>query len=524
MALRLYYRLRRRSVSLSNSRLSPPLTVLSLGQYGQDIYTLQSSFFEGRPPKSVNMHWRRFRISNIPLHSDKAFEVWLRNRWKEKDHYLDYYQRHGAFPATDPWKAASPAEMQKIRPAKSIGAQVQSSSWGEFLAIFAPITAFLTVLFLFYGASVKELIGTGASDMHARVKQAQRQGQLAPDGGLPPSLAKKALKNARAADPNAPSEASGTSAGKPQYGEWDAIRKALAEKNIEGVKSFAPKAPTTVDSVSGHRSFSQPATRKVATSTTASSTAAKAKKPLQLDTSNDALRALLQKNLGKAETSAQVAQQTVKLANGQTIKAGAPETTEVKKGGPVKLSNGLVIGGEKKSTPAVSSPLKLSNGLSVGAKGQGSPAPTAARRPSGIAKPKPLKKPPQQVKKQEPPLPSTVLLKSKGPAMGTVSTPSLASGPTKSASSIKTPAPSVKKTAPMAKKAQAPAGPQNKKATPASGAGGQNQGQGATQKESGKSAQNSRPLVVQETSRGPKEKVPQRKLDAVKARKEEQQK
>ncbi|GME23843.1 Phospholipid/glycerol acyltransferase [Neofusicoccum parvum] len=188
-----------------------------LGQYGQDIYTLQSSFFEGRPPKSVNMHWRRFRISSIPLHSDKAFEVWLRNRWKEKDHYLDYYLRKGAFPSTEPWKASSPAEIAKIKPAKSIEAQVKSGSWGEFLAIFAPITAFLTVLFLFYGASVKELIGTGASNANAKIKQAQQAGQLTSDGALPPSLAKKALKNARAADPAA-SEASGTSAGTDNCG------------------------------------------------------------------------------------------------------------------------------------------------------------------------------------------------------------------------------------------------------------------------------------------------------------------
>ncbi|KAF2089599.1 acyltransferase-domain-containing protein, partial [Saccharata proteae CBS 121410] len=121
-----------------------------VGQYGQDIYTLQSSFFEGRPPKSVNMHWRRFRISNIPIDDPDAFEIWLRNRWKEKDHFLDYFSRTGHFPASEPWKASDP---KKIPPAKSIEAQVKSGSWGEFLAIFAPITAFLTVLFLFYGAS-----------------------------------------------------------------------------------------------------------------------------------------------------------------------------------------------------------------------------------------------------------------------------------------------------------------------------------------------------------------------------------
>lgn len=510
------------------------LTCSSHGQYGQDIYTLQSSFFEGRPPKSVNMHWRRFRISTIPLHSDKAFEAWLRNRWKEKDHYLDYYQRHGAFPSADPWKASSFAEMQRIRPARSIAAQVQSGSWGEFLAIFAPITAFLTVLFLFYGASVTEMIGTGASDMHARVKQAQREGKLQPDGGLPPSLAKKALKNARAADPNyvPPSEA-GTSVGKPQYGEWDAIRKALAEKNLEGVKSFAPKAPSTVDSVSGHRSFSQPTKKATATApTTAPSSGAvkKAKAPLKFDTSNDALTALLERNLGKAQNSKQVAQQTIKLANGQIIRANAPETTEVKKtgGGPVKLANGLTIGAETKGTP--SSPVKLANGLAVGHQQQktSSPAPkmtTPAKKPSGVATPKPLKKAAPPVKKMEPALTSTVLPKVSKPlqktgggtATSTTKTPSLASGPTKSSTaSIATPA-----APPSAAGKKAPAvAPAVKKVAPAQGQNGATTAptpKGTTaHQDAGKPKI---PLVVQETSRGPKEKVAPRKLDAVRARK-----
>ncbi|OJD32054.1 acyltransferase-domain-containing protein [Diplodia corticola] len=515
------------------------------GEYGQDIYTLQSSFFEGRPPKSVNMHWRRFRISSIPLHSDKAFEAWLRNRWKEKDHYLDYYQRTGAFPSTDPWKASSLAEMNKIKPAKSLEAQVKSGSWGEFLAIFAPITAFLTVLFLFYGASVTEMVGTGASDMHARVKQAQREGKLQADGGMPPSLAKKALKNARAADPNySDAGASGTSAGKPQYGEWDAIRKALAQKNMEGVKSFAPKAPSTADSVSGHRSFSQP-TKKAPTTTvptTPSTHAAAAKKtkaPLKLDTSNEALTALLKRNLGKAQNSTQVAQQTIKLANGQTIRAPANEPAETKKGpvklangqtirapanepaeakkGPVKLANGLSIGGEKKAVP--SSPLKLANGLAVGAKGpqqSSTPAPkttttTPAKKASDVATPKPLKKKPTPLAKKGPALTSTVLPADKKPqqktngggASSTAKTPSLASGPTKSTASVATPA---APSSAAASKKPAPAAAVKKAPAPA-------QGQSNAPKPK-------MPLVVQETSRGPKEKIAPRKLDAVRARKD----
>jgi hypothetical protein len=38
------------------------LTSTSVGQYGQDIYTLPGTYFRGHRPPSVNMYWRRFRI------------------------------------------------------------------------------------------------------------------------------------------------------------------------------------------------------------------------------------------------------------------------------------------------------------------------------------------------------------------------------------------------------------------------------------------------------------------------------
>lgn len=118
------------------------------------MYTLRSSFLEGRPPKSVNMHWRRFKIADIPTDSEKAFEVWLRNRWTEKDHFLEYYVKHGHFPAHKPWVIA---ETANPRPAKAIETQVKSKNWEEFLSIFAPLGAFVTVLFLFYGVNKNQL-------------------------------------------------------------------------------------------------------------------------------------------------------------------------------------------------------------------------------------------------------------------------------------------------------------------------------------------------------------------------------
>ncbi|KAF2843033.1 acyltransferase-domain-containing protein, partial [Patellaria atrata CBS 101060] len=129
------------------------------GKFGQDIFTLRSSFFEGRPPKSVNMHWRRFSISSIPLDNPKAFEVWLRNRWREKDHLLEIFTHTGRFPSEEPLSLKEDMNGNgngapgKIRMAKYIETQVKSRSWEEFLSIFAPLSCFVIVLFFFYGAS-----------------------------------------------------------------------------------------------------------------------------------------------------------------------------------------------------------------------------------------------------------------------------------------------------------------------------------------------------------------------------------
>lgn len=71
------------------------------GKFGQDYFTLFSTYFEGRPPKSVNMHFRRFRISDIPIHDTKEFDLWLRERWVEKDDLMEYYNQNGQFPEVD---------------------------------------------------------------------------------------------------------------------------------------------------------------------------------------------------------------------------------------------------------------------------------------------------------------------------------------------------------------------------------------------------------------------------------------
>lgn len=47
------------------------------------------------------MYWRRFAISTIPLDNAQEFELWLRQRWVEKEALLEGYLQTGRFPADD---------------------------------------------------------------------------------------------------------------------------------------------------------------------------------------------------------------------------------------------------------------------------------------------------------------------------------------------------------------------------------------------------------------------------------------
>jgi len=69
------------------------------GKFGQDYFTLTSSYFQGRPPKSVNLYWRRFAVKDIPLDDHETFDQWMKDRWYEKDALLEQYMTTGRFPA-----------------------------------------------------------------------------------------------------------------------------------------------------------------------------------------------------------------------------------------------------------------------------------------------------------------------------------------------------------------------------------------------------------------------------------------
>ena len=124
------------------------------GEYAQDIFTLKAAYLEGRPPKSVSMYWRRFKISTIPIDNDKAFDLWLQARWREKDYLMELYHRTGRFPADTGVEKATNGVTR--RGAGVIEAQVKSTHWYEFLQIFAPMGILALVLYAFYGSLPKQ--------------------------------------------------------------------------------------------------------------------------------------------------------------------------------------------------------------------------------------------------------------------------------------------------------------------------------------------------------------------------------
>ena len=151
------------------------------GQFAQDIFTLKAGYLEGRPPKSVSMHWRRFAVKDIPMKDPKNFEIWLTNRWREKDSLIEYYLRTGKFPADTGATKYRSGEIK--RGGGHLEVQIRSSHWYEFLQIFAPMGVLAMVLAVFYGAIPKRLwqafnqqaLKSGAADLQKAGAQAGSQ-------------------------------------------------------------------------------------------------------------------------------------------------------------------------------------------------------------------------------------------------------------------------------------------------------------------------------------------------------------
>ena len=119
------------------------------------------------------MYWRRFAVSSIPLDDSRAFEIWLRARWTEKDQLLDLYLRTGHFPA-DAGVDKTP-EGKTRRGAGYIETEIRPFHWYEFLQIFAPMGLLALVLYTFYGALPRQFLKSiNKEAVRAKIESIQR--------------------------------------------------------------------------------------------------------------------------------------------------------------------------------------------------------------------------------------------------------------------------------------------------------------------------------------------------------------
>lgn len=92
------------------------------------------------------MHWRRFRIADIPLGDEKVFGEWVLARWREKDDLLQYFVEHNRFPADEGETLANGSGGKSLKGAGWIETEVKPAKWFEWVQIFIPLAAFGLVI------------------------------------------------------------------------------------------------------------------------------------------------------------------------------------------------------------------------------------------------------------------------------------------------------------------------------------------------------------------------------------------
>ena len=101
------------------------------------------------------MFWRRFKISSIPVSDPKKFEVWLRDRWLEKEELIEGYVQTGSFPADDGRDSGDGRDSDNgpaingnygtkvVEGAGYIETEVQLAHWYEIGQIFVVLGVFV---------------------------------------------------------------------------------------------------------------------------------------------------------------------------------------------------------------------------------------------------------------------------------------------------------------------------------------------------------------------------------------------
>ena len=97
------------------------------------------------------MYWRRFAISTIPIDDAPKFELWLRQRWIEKEALLEGYLQTGRFPADESQDRDLRAITNGTGSAKNvektgiIETEVRLEQWYEIAQIFVGLLTFALI-------------------------------------------------------------------------------------------------------------------------------------------------------------------------------------------------------------------------------------------------------------------------------------------------------------------------------------------------------------------------------------------
>ena len=99
-------------------------------------------YLQGRPPPSVNMHWRRLAVADMPLDDPEKFELWLRERWTEKDLLLEHFVKTGSFLSD---KAAVNGASNGAAKDDVVETEVKLAHWYEVFNIFIMLATFALI-------------------------------------------------------------------------------------------------------------------------------------------------------------------------------------------------------------------------------------------------------------------------------------------------------------------------------------------------------------------------------------------
>ena len=92
------------------------------------------------------MYWRRFHISSIPVSDPAKFEIWLTQRWLEKESLIEQYAQNGRFPADEGHDSEGEAAINGMTGSKVkqgagfIETKVQLAHWYEIGSIYVVLS------------------------------------------------------------------------------------------------------------------------------------------------------------------------------------------------------------------------------------------------------------------------------------------------------------------------------------------------------------------------------------------------